>query len=419
MAIRKAELRDRLLAEGSWTTSERDQFAQFCQLLEAAIHYDYHHLLETLKDAYAPFDPDRETRSLATTPKADALQHSADDFFDALADLVDRANFQHLLHDDLAESLNRASALGLNLTVDLSVFQRLEIFARGSATITKRLPWTWTRWASRPIELPIYRRLILAFRLQKHKRLGGEVDTDTIYVKIFKDIPKADVDMLLPGSQVRMSLLDRGKVALPTLSGLAIAAHKIVTTTAIFALSGIYGILAVLGLVGGTLGYGIRSFFAYLNAKDKYQLNLTRSLYFQNLDNNAGVLFRLLDEAEEQEFREAVLAYYLLLKHADAEGWTSEQLDAAAERYLTELLGTTIDFEIDDALGKLAAMKLATNTAGRWRAKSLDDALAQLDATWDGLFTAGKARTRQHAPHFFRGAKSDPPLDSNDWGPIL
>ena len=36
----------------------------------------------------------------------------------------------------------------------------------------------------------------------------------------------------------------------------------------------------------------------------QYQLNLTQSLYYQNIDNNAGALFRLLNEAEEQEFRE-------------------------------------------------------------------------------------------------------------------
>ncbi len=62
-------------------------------------------------------------------------------------------------------------------------------------------------------------------------------------------------------------------------------------------------------MLGVTCGYGVRSFYGYLQTKQKYQLNLTESLYYQNLDNNAGVISRLLDEAEEQENREAVLAY--------------------------------------------------------------------------------------------------------------
>ena len=69
----------------------------------------------------------------------------------------------------------------------------------------------------------------------------------------------------------------------------------------------VVNLASVLGLVGGTIGYGIRSFYGYLNTKNKYQLSLTESLYYQNLDNNAGVFFRLLDEAEEQENCESML----------------------------------------------------------------------------------------------------------------
>src|SRR5437868_3174186 len=53
----------------------------------------------------------------------------------------------------------------------------------------------------------------------------------------------------------------------------------------------------------------------------------TRSLYFQTLDSNAGVLMRLLDEAEEQECRETLLAYFCLWKYAPAQGWTAAHLD--------------------------------------------------------------------------------------------
>ena len=42
----------------------------------------------------------------------------------------------------------------------------------------------------------------------------------------------------------------------------------------------------------------------YPYTRDKYRLCLTRNLYYQNLDNNAGVLFRILEEAEEQELRQ-------------------------------------------------------------------------------------------------------------------
>ncbi len=53
------------------------------------------------------------------------------------------------------------------------------------------------------------------------------------------------------------------------------------------------------------VGYGYRTFSAFQNTRKTYQLQLHQSLYYQNLDNNAGsVLFRIADKAEEQEARE-------------------------------------------------------------------------------------------------------------------
>jgi hypothetical protein len=416
--LRKTDLRQRLLDDPILTTKQREQLEQFCRLLEAAVHYDYAQLLEQLKDSYAPFDPDADTRRQAMLA-ASQRDERADDFFQAFIDMVDRANFQSVPHEQLTEALDRASAFGVNLVVDFGVFQRLEIFARGNSVAKKRLPWSWLRWSSRTIEVPVYQRLVLAFRLKQHAKLGRDVDTDTIYLKLFKDIPKPDLEMLLPGTQVRMSWLDQGKIALPTLSGLALALQKILAGAFVIGITSLYSLLALLGLIGGTVGYGVRSFFAYLNTKEKYQLSLTRSLYFQNLDNNGGVMFRLLDDAEEQEFREAILAYFLLWRNAGHEGWTIEQLDLAAEDFLMKACAVQVDFEIADALHKLVAMKLISPAGGaRWRAIELDEALATLDATWDGLFQSDASRQSVHVPHFFR-PEGDPPVSSDDWGPVL
>ena len=121
---------------------------------------------------------------------------------------------------------------------------------------------------------------------------------------------------------------------------------------------GVYGLLAVMGLVGGTIGYGVRSFYGYLRTKEKYQLNLTESLYYQNLDNNAGVMFRLIDEAEQQEHREALLGYFFLWRQAGQSGLTAGELDGAIEAYLSEQVGRPIDFEVADALAKLERLRL-------------------------------------------------------------
>ena len=178
-----------------------------------------------------------------------------------------------------------------------------------------------------------------------------------------------------------MSLFDRARVMLPTLSGIGIAIYKIVWVATIALGSS----LAFLGLIGGTVGYGVRSLYGYLNTKQKYQLNLTQSLYYQNIDNNAGVIHRLLDEAAEQENREVMLAYFFLWHQAPAAGLSAGELDGRIEAWLLAEAEQAVDFEIHDALSKLETLKVARQVEGKWQAMSLDEAVAALASRWTEL----------------------------------
>src|SRR5262249_37515684 len=124
----------------------------------------------------------------------------------------------------------------------------------------------------------------------------------------------------------------------------------------------------------------------YQYTKQRYHLNLTQSLYFQNLDSNAGVLFRLLDEAEEQECREAVLAYYFLWRYAGDKGWTSKDLDDYVELYLERYANVKVAFEIGDAMQKLEKLRIVQKAGDRYRAVPMAKALEMLDWRWDNYF---------------------------------
>src|SRR6185295_2115696 len=115
-------------------------------------------------------------------------------------------------------------------------------------------------------------------------------------------------------------------------------------------------------------------------------LQLTQSLYYQNLGNNQGVLFALLDEAEEQECREALLAYYYLWRHAGPAGWKASDLDDYVEMDLERLADLKVDFEIEDALAKLERLKLVTKIDDRLAAVPIEQALESLDYAWDNYF---------------------------------
>jgi hypothetical protein len=385
--LRKADLIDRLCQQPGLSPAECDGFRRLCQLLDATLHFEYHTHLEDLKSAYATFDPDSDTQSLTTLSEREQ-QSRLNLLFDRFTWLLERANFCRLSHEDLEKALAAASHHGLSLEVDFEVFDRLEIYSRGEVIGTQQRR-NWKRlYRVEHVQVPVFQRLVIIFRLRPG-HVTRKLDTQDVFIKLFKDIPKMDLEMLLPGTRVKMSLLDRIKIMMPTLSGLAVSAFKAFKGALLAAAAGIYGILALLGV---TLGYGVKSFFGYLQTKQKYQLNLTESLYYQNLDNNAGVVCRLLDEAEEQENREAVLAWFFLWRHANPRGTLADTLDRHIETFLAEALGRPIDFEVDDALSKLLRLGLAhQGTDGRYSSVPLAAALENLDRAWDNYFSYNAA----------------------------
>ncbi len=386
--LRKPELIDRLCQQPGLSPVDRQGFRQLCQLLDATLHVEYHEHFEQLKNDYAPFDPDSDTQAIETLSEPER-QTRLDHLFERFDWLLERANFRRLSRHEIDQALCAVSNRGLSLEVDFSFFDRLEIFSRGDATGKQH--WrSWRRLFRREeVTVPVYQRLVIIFRLSRARRAARKLGTHDVFIKLFKDIPKMDLEMLLPCTRVKMSLVDRIKIVMPTVSGIAISIYKAIKGALLAAAAGIYGILAVLGV---TFGYGVRSFFGYLQTKQKYQLNLTESLYYQNLDNNAGVLCRLHNDAEDQENREAMLAYFFLWRQTGARGRTSDELDQQIERFLSDVLGRAVDFEVDDALAKLVRLGLARQAAdGRYVVVPLVEALEILDRAWDNYFSYNAA----------------------------
>jgi hypothetical protein len=112
---------------------------------------------------------------------------------------------------------------------------------------------------------------------------------------------------------------------------------------------------------------------------------LSENLYFRNLDNGAGVFHHLLDAAEEEEVKEAVLAYHFL--RTAGRPLTAEELDRRIEDWFARRWEATFDFEVDDGVGKLRRLGLADDDGrGRLTAVTLDEAKRGLDQIWDDLF---------------------------------
>src|SRR5437879_1460913 len=193
--LRRDELVELLCSDPTLTPGDGEQFRQFCRLLAAIYHFEFNQRLDELKTAYTPFDPDCDTKSLVKL-SAEEKQRRLNDLFSDFAWLLERADFKHLTQQDVEPALHRASDWGIRTEVDFSAYERLAIFVRGDTTQQRSRRRLSRFYRMEEVTVPIYQRLVLMLKLRRHRRLGEQVDTENVYLKIFKDIPKLDVVML-------------------------------------------------------------------------------------------------------------------------------------------------------------------------------------------------------------------------------
>ena len=238
--------------------------------------------------------------------------------------------------------------------------------------------------------VPLVNKLPLISRFMKK---APEVEQDpTIFVKIFKDIPMADMEMVFPEKKLRMRPFDKAVLTIVILIAAVMGVIKLNAKGDDF---GFLPILITLGLLI------FKTVTGFLRTRMKYIAKMAQELYSKNLDSDTGVLQYLVDSIEEQEFKESAIAYMLLLNAG--EPLSEEQLDERAEAFISEhFKGLEIDFEVDDALDKLIIDETSPASprdkriplvrvhqgpeGDLYEALPLAEALEVMDGKWDQLF---------------------------------
>ncbi|MBY0458634.1 MAG: DUF3754 domain-containing protein, partial [Gemmataceae bacterium] len=191
--------------------AEQEAFRRFAQAVAAHVHTIYQREIRTLKDAYAAFDPDADPKPL-NPPAGEERDAALDRLFDTFVNLMSRANYRRLTRDEMERIMRGASAWGIDMDVAWDAFERVEVFYRGRGTTTRFRSGTVKFWQRYPIEVPTFHRAAVVFKLRPHKRLDPDADLDSVFLKLFKDMPQIDIEMLLPGGRVRMPKFDRLKI---------------------------------------------------------------------------------------------------------------------------------------------------------------------------------------------------------------
>lgn len=406
--FRKADIVEMCVGDPRMPAGDADEFRDFCRILEALFHFEFHQRLETLKNCYAPFDPDADTRLVASysQQEKDLLQKQ---LVSEMTTVLNAANFEKVTTEDLEQALAEESLFNIRLEVDFSDFEDVIFFRRGESIKQETLvqfyglrkkSFSFTNYDRVAIYIKFKERDY--FEARKRKDLNF-VPGSTI-IKLFHNVPKADLEMLFPNSKVRMKTIDKLIIGVPAaVSGAIVLVTKLGASLILIAsvISFWLGFskeevqlnqkhLIALGVGLGTLGgFLVRQINKFKNRKIRFMKALSENLYFKNIDNNAGVFHHLIDTAEEEEFKEAVLAYFFL--DSEEKPLTQNKLDTLIEQWFEHKWNCSFNFEIDDALNKLQRLELVSTDGDRLRCIPLSEAKRRLDYIWDNYFTYSQA----------------------------
>jgi hypothetical protein len=386
LPIRPGDLNRLLMAMPDLTDDERSKVNKLASLLGSVFHSEFFFKLRELKELYSPLDPDSDYIKLVGHSRV-RNEESDEDFLKPFQKTLEAANYRKLDVGIIEQAVMAPNETGLTYVPDFTQFEHLQIYARGYTQISRVFRSAKTKFRKRTMLLDAYQRLVIVLKFRKGIELGPFIRSDVVYIRMFKDVPHVDMEMHLPeqGTKVKMRWIDKAQIASPIMMGLPTLASKILGLSLLTVFN---SPLVLAPLMAVPVTAGMNSFFGFHRAKHKHLSSMIRNLYYLTMANNGSVLNRLIDSAEEEEFKEAMLAYFFLWRRLGQEDeWTMDRLDAHIEEFLKSVSNVEINFEIADALGKLFRLGLARRDArGRLQAVPIDEALIALDRIWDNTF---------------------------------
>ena len=371
---------------------EHAMFRQFCELLQSVFHFEYHESLERLKDLYAPVNPDRDTRRIA------GVREQEGSFVETLDGLLDKANYEKMSQADIELAFEESSLFQVKLDIDFDQYEEVLLYTRGESQHLEQVS-TFFGLIKKEIGFSNLDRVVIYIRFKQGVASDlAEGRSGVTMLKLFQNVPRADVEMLFPNTRVAMRTIDKLLIGVPAVIGAGaiittnVGASLLLLGTLIGFWLGLHSdevelnearMMAILAGLGGLASYIWKQFSNFRNKKLLFMQSLTRSLYFKNLDNNAGVFYRLVDDAEEEECKEAILAYSFLLQEP---GLTEAELDQKIETWFKTEWQAEVDFEVDDGLSKLRKLNLVEEREGTYRVVPLEEASRLMDERWDNYF---------------------------------
>ncbi|MDJ0843377.1 TMEM143 family protein [Crocosphaera sp.] len=431
--FRRTDIINLCLEDGKLQGKDVKLFQEFCDILTAFFHFRFHSTLETIKDNYTVFNPNSDVKTLQE-PSLEQYETMEHEVIKGFKYILERANYIQLSDDIIQKSLQEKSLINLQTDVDFNDFDEFYCYYRGD--IDEHITIKKFNFFKQERIIDILERVVLLIKFKgqgyfqaKAKKNKQYQDLNftpgKMYLYFYKNIPKLDLDLLFPNIKTSMTWKDKLLFGVPAIGAaiplilraipnilliivailLVLRADSIVQSIEVDRekVRDIMPILvATLSLTMTLGGFAFKQYTKYKSKEIKFQKEVSDTLFFKNLANNASVFQALVDIAEEEECKEIILVYYHLI--TSQKKLTPEKLDQKIEQWMTEKLGIVLDFDIHGPLNNLEKIRgkivyennnedeikevplLSYDQEGNINILSLEDSKMVLDYVWDNAF---------------------------------
>jgi len=406
--------------DSSLSKQQSLQFRSFSEILNSYIHFVSQKNLEQMKQAYAYFNPNQES-SLFTELTDEEKIHQANILAETFSNTLNDAKFNELAQKDIEKAFTAFSLVPVNTDVDLNSYQRIKLFYRGSSSkevTVKRF------FRNRQIQFENYDRVAVLLHInEQHYFDAQETDTDDlnftpgkVYLYLYKNIPHYDLELLFPNVKISMNLKDKLMLVIPALGaaipmtikvlpsiGLLIGAIALVmfgwdlggrfdvdvsNSKAVYPL-----LVAILSTTLALGGFAVRQYIKYKSKRLEFLKRVTDVLFFKSLDVCKGVITAVIDMAEEEKSKEALLVYTQLLKQP----CTKSEIQLKVNNWVKSEFSVDVGFNVERALQQLQGFQAPDKDHykralieqlpnGCYQACDIESAKYIMDYIWDHAF---------------------------------
>jgi hypothetical protein len=376
-----ASVKHKLFSDPMTDSENSTGLSQISEMIEALWHHRLHERQKSLSAAYELLNPSLSSQNLDMRKKTD--------FLSVFEEVLEDGNWEEITKEEVDAALEGEDIFPISLDVRFEEFSTMRLFKLGVLTFEDERKTGFLGLKKQTVEIEAWDKVlqIISFKDSSWFETEGKKKYDPgeqgmgLHLRIFNNIPKLDLEVIFPNTTPNMRNVDKLKIAAPLIGGFVTLGMKFGpvlfgTGSGGTSISLIGGVLSALGT------YILKSYLGYRKTKEKYLSQVSKDLYFKGQANDEAVMNMVIGLGEDQEVKEALLAYTFLHNKPNQ---PEEELDDAIELWLANH-GVIVDFEVDDAVGKLEELGLLSKDGDKLSVSDISTTLSKLDEIWDNLY---------------------------------